>query len=349
MSQLQSDKLNDKHLRLWGLPSAVIVWTFIQMPFLFPGNWGLFWKNCISNVLFTIALWEVSRRLIMVVRRRFPGVTNTRKRIVAHAGWILGLNIPAQAIHLWVNELWGTSPPPVLTLGKWALDVGMSLFFFIVIVTVYEVIYFFHQYKITHQKTEQLKKQQAQQRLDALKTRVNPHFLFNSLTTLSALIGEDVPKAERFVDELSKVYRYLLRAGRNHAVSLNEELQFAKSYAFLLESRFDAGAFSYEVKLGSNFKLPSNFDITISDISLPALSLQNSLDYLVRTQNLPLKIEVEVLEQHLQIACTNNPKALSFDASDNDWRQLAANGARAETSNGNLEIHIPFILKPKSA
>lgn len=232
MTNSTATSLNDKHLRLWGLPLVVMVWTLTQMPILFPGRWGLFWKNCISNVLFTILMWEVSRWLIMEVRRRFPGVANTRKRILLNVCWIIGLNLPAQAMHLWVNEQLGTAPPPVFTFNKWMLDVGMALIFFFVIVTIYEVIYFFHQYKTTLQKAEQLKKQQAQQRLDALKTRVNPHFLFNSLTTLSALIGEDAPKAERFVDELSKVYRFLLRAARQPTVTLGEELQFAESYSF---------------------------------------------------------------------------------------------------------------------
>jgi len=90
--------------------------------------------------------------------------------------------------------------------------------------------FIFSQYKLAIQKAELLKRQQAQKKLDALKSRVNPHFLFNSLTTPSALISEDTRLAEQFVDELSKVYRYLQRAGRQPEASLNDEPQFAKSY-----------------------------------------------------------------------------------------------------------------------
>lgn len=118
--------------------------------------------------------------------------------------------------------------------------------FWLSLSSIYEAIYFFDQYKIARQKAEQLQTNQAQQKLDALKSRVNPHFLFNSLTTLSALIGEDPRRAEQFVDELSKVYRYLLRAGRQPLATLAEELQFAQSYSFLLKNRFEAGAFTVQ-------------------------------------------------------------------------------------------------------
>ena len=60
-------------------------------------------------------------------------------------------------------------------------------------------------------EAENLKKENLQSQLEGLKGQVNPHFLFNSLNSLSSLISEDPEKAEKFLDEMSKVYRYLLR------------------------------------------------------------------------------------------------------------------------------------------
>ena len=217
------------------------------------------------------------------------------------------------------------------------------LFFVLLLSSVYEAIYFLSQYKMARQKAEHLKKQQAQQRLDTLRNRVNPHFLFNSLTTLSALIGEDAPRAERFVDELSKVYRYLLRAGRQATATLGEELQFADSYAFLLKNRFEAGAFSL-TKSGGDSKSPPD-SIAALDQPIPALTFQNAIEYLVRTQNSPLHIRVEALDEHLRISCAHHPKALSFDVSDHDWRQLEGAGARREVAAGQLAMLIPFTSK----
>ncbi len=341
MTNTAANNLNDKHLRRWGLPLAVMAWTFMQMPFLYPGRWDLFWENSLSNIIFTAILWEIVRTVIMRQRQRFPGVTNTRQRIARIAFWVVVVDLPAQAVQLWANDRLGIVLQPRFTLQNWAANVGLSLLFILTIAPIYEVIYFFGEYKNKVIYAEQLKKQQAQQRLDTLKTRVNPHFLFNSLTTLSALIGEDAPKAERFVDELSKVYRYLLRAARQPLATLGEEFQFADSYAFLLKNRFEEGAFSLSTTTPPD---PRSLDQT-----LPTLTLQNALDYLVRTQNLPLKIEVKLLEKQLQIACGHLPKTIAFDVPDNDWRQLEAHGALAEARHGRMEIHIPFNQKPPMA
>ena len=74
-----------------------------------------------------------------------------------------------------------------------------------------EGIYRFESWKTNLEETEKLKLTYKQSQLIGLKSQVNPHFLFNSLNSLSGLIQEDKERAEKFLDEMSKVYRYLLR------------------------------------------------------------------------------------------------------------------------------------------
>jgi hypothetical protein len=329
--------LNDKWLRLFGIPISVFAVLLAQMPHYFPGRWDLFWRYVFISLIFTSLMWEIARWIFLRVRRQYPSVGQTARRIVVmFLCFSVQLGI-GQAIlsKLMLDFRWSETTEPYWKI--WLVNFASSLFFIVLICAIYEVIYFFSQYKISLLRAEELKKQQAQQRLDALKTRVNPHFLFNSLTTLSALIGEDAPKAERFVDELSKVYRYLLRAARQPSVALSEELKFAESYAFLLKNRFGDGAFSLSTNLPS---APAELDLT-----MPTLSLQNAIDYLVRTQNLPLNIEVKLLEKQLQVTCGHQPKTIAFDVPDNDWRQLEAAGAWAKPHGGRLEITIPFTQK----
>ncbi len=69
-------------------------------------------------------------------------------------------------------------------------------------------VYYFQKWKNVEVAAERLKKENLQSQLESLKQQVNPHFLFNSLNTLSSLIRKDVDKAEEFLDEMSKVYRY---------------------------------------------------------------------------------------------------------------------------------------------
>ncbi|MGV3559627.1 MAG: sensor histidine kinase [Larkinella arboricola] len=77
-----------------------------------------------------------------------------------------------------------------------------------------------------------------QAQFTALKDQISPHFLFNSLSVLSSLVRKDPDLSERFIDHLAKVYRYLLEHRDDDYLTLATELDFARSYAFLLEVRF---------------------------------------------------------------------------------------------------------------
>ena len=333
-------KLNDKYLRLVGIPVSVTIVLLLQMHYYFPGRWDLFVRYTLFTMVFTALMWEIVRYILIRVRYRFPGLTQTKQRI-AWTFFLFALQMGiGQGLVTWlvIYLKWSESP---LSFGEiWLINFAFSLFCIVLIGGIYEAAYFFSQYKQAIQKSDRLKKDQAKQKLEALKNRVNPHFLFNSLTTLSALIGENAPRAERFVDELSKVYRHLLRAGRQPNMTLEEELDFAKSYTFLMENRFGENAFSFTVTPEADRNQYSSDNHTVL---IPALSLQNVVDFIVRTRNMPLKIEAEMSDNCLQITCEGSPKTLAFDASDNDWRPLEAQGAWIETADNQLKINIPLL------
>lgn len=88
-------------------------------------------------------------------------------------------------------------------------------------------------------QAEQLMKENALAQFEALKNQVNPHFLFNSLSILSSLVHVDANLSEKFIDQLSKAYRYILEQKDNDTVSLKTELDFLNAYAFLLKIRFE--------------------------------------------------------------------------------------------------------------
>ena len=99
----------------------------------------------------------------------------------------------------------------------------------------------FGEWEKNYAEAEKLKNVYKVSQLNGLKSQVNPHFLFNSLNSLSSLIQEDEEKAEIFLDEMSKVYRYMLRTDEEQLVTLETELQFAASYMHLLKTRYGEG------------------------------------------------------------------------------------------------------------
>ncbi|QJW89751.1 histidine kinase [Spirosoma taeanense] len=110
---------------------------------------------------------------------------------------------------------------------------------------------------------QRLKQEVTEMQMKALQAQLSPHFLFNSLNSLSSLIAESPSRAEHFVDELSNVYRYLLEANDRELTTLATEMKFINSYYHLLKTRYGQGI---------------NLEVAINDLyqtrQLPPLTLQ---------------------------------------------------------------------------
>jgi LytS/YehU family sensor histidine kinase len=164
--------------------------------------------------------------------------------------------------------------------------------------SVYESVYLFQKWKENIFETEELKHKQLQNRLDSLKNQVNPHFLFNSLSSLSVLIREDKSKATAFVQEMAQVYRYILQSNENDLATVEKELQFVRSYMYLQRIRFDDNV--KEV-----IEVPEEF----LSYKLPSLTLQalieNAIKHNVVSAAKPLVIKINVDEHNHLIVCNN--------------------------------------------
>ena len=172
---------------------------------------------------------------------------------------------------------------------------------------VTELLYTFGQWKTNQDELQGLERRQLQTELDVIKQQVNPHFLFNCLNSLSVLIAEAPATAEKFVDEMSQVYRYLLSAnapGREDAlVSLESEVRFIKSYIYLLKTRFEAGIHikidTQEVYLGGQ----------LAPLTLQTL-IDNAIRHNVVSESTPLYIVVRTTPTGQLEVCNNLQKRL---------------------------------------
>jgi PAS domain S-box-containing protein len=130
-----------------------------------------------------------------------------------------------------------------------------------------------------------LQKENLQSQFDVLKQQVNPHFLFNSLNVLTSLIKLEPDLAEKFSEQLSKVYRYVLENKDNELVDLNTELNFLDAYIFLLNIRFVD-------KLRVNINIPED---RRSDQIIPLamqLLIENAIKHNIMSKSEPLTIDV---------------------------------------------------------
>jgi two-component system, LytTR family, sensor kinase len=167
----------------------------------------------------------------------------------------------------------------------------------------------YNDWKVNMQETEQLNAAYRQSRLNALKSQVNPHFLFNSLNSLSGLIQEDEERAETFLNEMSKVYRYMLRTDEEQLVTLETELRFVKSYQHLLITRYgDALRLHTDIREEhlQQFIAPLTLQVIIentftqnilSKTSPLYITVQSSANgYLLVQNNVQLKVVKDVID-----------------------------------------------------
>lgn len=146
---------------------------------------------------------------------------------------------------------------------------------------------------------ERQQKENAISQLESLKNQMNPHFLFNCLNTLSAIIHEDTLLAEKFIIQLTNVYRYVLEQKDKSLIKLEEELNFLRSYFYLQKIRF-----------GKSIELQEEInDFSFLNYYLPPLALQllleNAIKHNVISNIKPLVIKVYI-DENLNLVVNNN-------------------------------------------
>lgn len=107
---------------------------------------------------------------------------------------------------------------------------------------------------------QKLRADNIQSRYDALTSRINPHFLFNSLNGISTLVvRKDITRTLKYVDELSNIFRYILQSEKHGVVLLADEIRFVEAFKYVMEVRFGDNLYfncDKSVGMASNFRLP---------------------------------------------------------------------------------------------
>lgn len=277
-------KLNDKWLRLVGVPLIGILANYI---FFDPENEANEIHRATAlalSIAETLILWESIRIGIILARKKFPSIKLTNSRIVFQVVWFIGLTVCTRFLITYVydiTEFWGYS---ISTRSYW-VNILVPFFFIVPIGAIYEAIYFYVNWSKTSLEAERLKKDHLQSQLESLKSQLNPHFLFNSLSTLSSLVAENPVQAETFIEELASTYRYVLKVQDQVLSTLGDEVRFIKTYYHLLKTRFDEGLL-LQVEINEQFE----------DYLVPSLTLQllveNAVKHNALSQNQPLLIRI---------------------------------------------------------
>ncbi|WCO00725.1 histidine kinase [Psychroserpens ponticola] len=171
------------------------------------------------------------------------------------------------------------------------------------IVSIFHVIFFYNRYQKNKIKEQKVIAGTASAKFDALKNQLDPHFLFNSLNVLTSLIEENPKNAQKFTTSLSKVYRYVLEQKNKDLITVDEELNFARTYMSLLKMRFEDSII---------FEIPdraSNSESKVVPLSLQLL-LENAVKHNMVTSSKPLHIKIYESEGMLIVENNLQPKQI---------------------------------------
>ena len=169
------------------------------------------------------------------------------------------------------------------------------------------VIFFFFELVAAIKRAQQLTEEKMRYHYETLKNQMNPHFLFNSLNTLSSIIYQDVELADRFIVKLSSIYRYILDQQDYKLVSLENELTFVKDYFYLQQLR-DNDRIGMEILVDQ----PANY--MILPVSLQLL-VENALKHNIATTEKPLKIQISMEDGKYAIVVNNLQPKQQLDGS----------------------------------
>ena len=192
-------------------------------------------------------------------------------------------------------------------------------------------------------KAQLLDKEKAMVMYENLKQQLNPHFLFNSLTSLSSLIRVDQKTAGNFLDSLSKTYRYILKNRDSEMVPLADEIKFAESYIKLQQTRFSNGLL-VDINVHPELLSSKIVPVTLQNM------IENAIKHNVIDGESPLQIKIFTEEDRIVI--TNNLQKKNFVETSNKqgltnlvslYKYLSPEPIIIEETSTQFTIKIPLL------
>ncbi len=326
----------------------------------FSVSWRQVYYTLLYSFMLGAALWVGNVSINPALDRIFrnsplsPGnklALSLVQMVIISASVIIGVN------WLFYGAIVGVDFWEYVSKGGAVLSMAIAMGVVVIITLVLYTQEFFRSWREVVTNEEALKREKLALEYEALKNQVNPHFLFNSLNSLSNLIGKDDDKAGLFVKKLSNIYRYVLEQKDRETVPLATEITFLENYVDLMRIRFGEN-------LRVNIELPEAEGVSLIPMSLQML-VENAIKHNIVSAENPLTINISMRGQdHLEVS--NNLQRRSSILSDehNGWEKhglrnissryvyltggvFEVNGAGREPYpdelNGKFVVNIPLI------
>ncbi|MFC2138098.1 sensor histidine kinase [Bacteroidota bacterium] len=268
--------------------------------------WAIIIGNCSGFILYIISRW---------LNKKIPWNIGFGKRFFS--GLFLNL-IVTSLITLLIFVIYFILPISRVNISDFYSDhfdtILKGLILIFTIVMFYTLadfsMYSYVQFAKGQVENAKLKRTQLNLQFDALKSQLSPHYLFNSLNTISSLIYRDIKIAEEFIRKLAITYQYILEKYERNLITLSEELEIVNAYKFLMEIRFEKA-----------FILTVNLPESLNSSKIPSLSIQMLVENAIKHNAISIEnpIKVEISHESNYIVVTNNlsPKPYYVNVENN--------------------------------
>ncbi|HWB27045.1 MAG TPA: histidine kinase [Chitinophagaceae bacterium] len=336
--------LRDWPVKIFAIPALGIIIPNIT-GIITHGRYTL-WEIIGSYLFFiftALVVWEGNVKLMRAVKRKYKwGHRGYYKTVLAffisnvvYSGTVSGL-----LLLLWrvLSHETYTNWHPVLYTTL-IIIVTANL-----VTNTYENFFLNQEQLNTLSRVEQLSLAKAQAELIALKNQIDPHFIFNSLNTLSFLISTNPHNAKLYNDTLARVYHYILRNKDKDLVLLREEIEFISNYFYLLKIRFDNS-------IGMTIEIN---DVDAEEFLILPISLQTLVENAIKhnefTDNKPLSIYVSVTSNYVLVKNHVNLKTYPVPTSriglnnlDNRYKLITGRNILVDNTPNFFTVKLPII------
>jgi sensor histidine kinase YesM len=335
--------LNDNLIRLIGIPSFGIV--IPNVTGLIDGlSWNTpqYWVSYVYFIALSGMIWQGNRYLLFRTRRRFTWFDKPIEKLVL----------------LVFNNLFYTAPVTVAVLCFWYSTIQhgttdwavirvvtlMNVICVLFVTHVYETVFMVKEQQNEQVRNAELAKAKAEAELSALRNQVAPHFMFNSLNTLTYLIRNDSERASLFTENLAEVYRYILVQKESSLVMLEDELEFTQRYTDLLTIRFGHALIvgkTFDGETGKRFLIPPTSVF---------IALENAVKHNEISEQHPMVVKLDIDRQLLSIQNSVRRKVnhstspgIGLKNLEERFRLLTGSGIVVQNNTEHFTVQLPLI------
>ena len=304
-----------------------------------PGAAG-YWIGSLAFVALAAAIWHGNRWLLFEQRRHWDWFDHPVRKVAMLLAAIVLFTVPLTIATL---AAWYAARGAPADLAAIRTVVLMIVICVVFVTHVYETVFLIKERASDRVRVAELERARAEAQLSAFLAQADPHFMFNALHALAALVETDAPRARAFTEHLADMHRYLLAQLGKTLATVGDELRFLDDFAELMRLRLGAGLAIAVIDDGID-----------RQARLPPTAIQGLVENAIKHNQLPLAIEVRLGVDAVVVAHDRKPRRSQRPSAgvglrnlDECCRLATGRGIAIDQQGGRFVVAVP--IAPRAA